>query len=91
LLDNPPLFHEILEGARDIHRELSAHPEALVDEYQPDGSGRGFILEVLPRHEEFALWVQFMIVPRERLVQIARVELLGPGPPPGGAHGSSPS
>jgi hypothetical protein len=75
-LDNPPLFNEILEGARKIHRDLSTRPEGLIDEYQPDGSGRGFVLEVLPRHHEFALWVQFTIFPLDRLVQIARVELL---------------
>ena len=91
LQDNPSLFHEILEGARKIHRELSAHPEAWIDEYQPDGSGRGFVLEALPRHQEFALWVQFTIVPRDRLVQIVSVELLGPSPPPERANGHSPS
>jgi hypothetical protein len=91
LQDNPPLFHEILEGARTIHRRLSTDPEGLIDEYQPDGSGHGFILEVLPRHHEFALWIQFTIFPPERLVQIARVELLGPSPPPERADGHSTS
>jgi hypothetical protein len=91
LLDNPPLFNEILEGARRIHRQLSTDPEGLIDEYQPDGSGRGFVLEALSRHNEFALWIQFTIVPPEMLVQIARVELLGPSPPPERAdrHSSS--
>ena len=53
------------------------------------GSGRGFVLEALPRHNEFALWIQFTIVPPERLVQIARIELLGPSPPPERADGPS--
>jgi hypothetical protein len=91
LLDNPPLFNEVLEGARTIHRELSTDPERFIDEYQQDGSGRGFVLEPLPRHDEFALWIQFTISPPERLVQIARVELISPSPPHESAGGRSSS
>jgi hypothetical protein len=90
-LDNLPLRNEILEGALKIHGELSTNPEGFVDEYQRDGSGRGFVLEALPRHDEFALWVQFTIFPLDRLVEIVRVELLGPSPPSDRADGHSPS
>jgi hypothetical protein len=90
LLGNPHLFHEVLEAAQKVHRDLATNPAGFVDEYQRDGSGRGFILEVLPRHDEFALWVQFTIFPRDMLVQIARVELLGPSPPPEGENGHPP-
>jgi hypothetical protein len=72
LAENPHLFHEVLEAAQKVHRDLATNPAGFVDEYQKDGSGRGFILEVLPRHDQFALWVQFTIVPRDRLAQIAR-------------------
>jgi hypothetical protein len=80
-----------LEGALKIHRDLSANPEEFVEGYRRDDSGRGFVLEVLPRRDEFALWVQFTIAPLDRLVEIVRVELLGPSPPPDGADGHTPS
>jgi hypothetical protein len=91
LLDNPPLLHEILEVALKIHQDLSTNPEGFVDEFEWDGTGRGFVLEALPRHGEFALWVQFTVLPSERLVAIARVELIGPSPPPDSANGHPPS
>jgi hypothetical protein len=80
-VDNPHLFTEILDGALRIRSDLATKPQSFVEEYLRDGRGRGIVLEVLPRHSEFALLVQFAIYPFKSLVKIVKVELLGPSPP----------
>ena len=67
------------------------NPERFVNEYRRDGSGHGFVLQVLPHREDFALWVQFTVSPLDRIVLIARVELLGPSPAPGRTNGHPPA
>jgi hypothetical protein len=81
-VDNPHLFNEILERVLKIRSDLLTNPQGFVEEYLRDGRGRGLILEVFPRHTEFALLVQFAIYPVKSLVKIVKVELLGPSPPP---------
>src|SRR5262249_40122366 len=91
LLDNPPLFHETRRGRGRSIRSCRRTPAPCTPDAHPNARGAGCPLARPPCPHESALWVQFLIVPRERLVQIARVEPLGPSPPPEGAHGPPPS